>query len=98
MKVSHTQTLDEITMAVSFAEAAGDISLIYGDAGLGKTVSLKEYVRLHPDTIYVELKTVTGPQRGYVRKYFPASGGSRGALTGSWLIPSPSIWSAVQGL
>ena len=53
MKVAHTQTLDEISMAVSFAEAAGDISLIYGEAGLGKTVSLKEYAKTHPDVIYI---------------------------------------------
>ena len=31
VEIAHTQTLDDIIMAVSFAEAAGDISLIYGD-------------------------------------------------------------------
>lgn len=74
MKVSHTQTLDEITMAVSFAEAAGDISLIYGDAGLGKTVSLKEYVRLHPDTIYVELKNCDRSTKGVCEKILSCIG------------------------
>ena len=56
IQVVHTQVLEEVTMAVSFAEAAGDISLIYGEAGLGKTVSLKEYAHLHPEAIYIELK------------------------------------------
>ena len=41
LQIADTHTVDDIIMAVSFAEAAGDISLIYGDAGLGKTVSLK---------------------------------------------------------
>ena len=68
LQVAHTQTLDEITMAVSFAEAAGDISLIYGDAGLGKTVSLKEYTKSHPDTIYVELKDCDKSTKGVCEK------------------------------
>ena len=55
-------------MAVSFAEAAGDISLIYGDAGLGKTVSLKKYVSLHPDTIYIELKDCDKSTKGVCEK------------------------------
>ncbi|XBX03579.1 AAA family ATPase [Enterocloster clostridioformis] len=55
-------------MAVSFAEAAGDISLIYGDAGLGKTVSLKEYVSTHPDVIYLELKDCDKSTKGVCEK------------------------------
>ena len=53
VEIAHTHTLEDIIMAVSFAEAAGDISLIYGDAGLGKTVSLKQYTKMHPDVIYI---------------------------------------------
>ena len=65
VEIAHTQTLDDIIMAVSFAEAAGDISLIYGDAGLGKTVSLKQYTKMHPDVIYIEVLSCIGKlQRG----------------------------------
>lgn len=74
VKISHTQTLDEIIMAVSFAEAAGDISLIYGDAGLGKTVSLKEYVKAHPDTIYIELKDCDKSTKGVCEKILSCIG------------------------
>lgn len=74
MKVSRTNALDEITMAVSFAEAAGDISLIYGDAGLGKTFSLKEYVRSHPDTVYVELKDCDKSTKGVCEKILACIG------------------------
>ena len=55
IEIAHTQTLDDVIMAVSFAEAAGDISLIYGDAGLGKNISLKHYINRHPDVIYIAL-------------------------------------------
>lgn len=68
MKVAHTQTLDEISMAVTFAKAAGDISLIYGEAGLGKTVSLKEYQKGHPDVIYIELKDCEKSLKGVCEK------------------------------
>ena len=64
VQIAHTHTVDDIIMAVSFAETAGDISLIYGDAGLGKTISLKEYVSCHPDVIYVELKDCDKSTKG----------------------------------
>ncbi|MCI8862109.1 MAG: AAA family ATPase [Lachnospiraceae bacterium] len=66
--IAQTQTVDEIFMAVSFAEAAGDISLIYGDAGLGKTISLKRYVSMHPDAIYIELKDCDKSVKGVCEK------------------------------
>lgn len=66
--IAQTQTVDEIFMAVSFAEAAGDISLIYGDAGLGKTISLKRYVSMHPDSIYIELKDCDKSVKGVCEK------------------------------
>lgn len=74
LQIAYTRTVDDIIMAVSFAEAVGDISLIYGDAGLGKTVSLKEYVSLHPDTIYVELKDCDKSTKGVCEKILSCIG------------------------
>ena len=74
IQVVHTQVLEEVTMAVSFAEAAGDISLIYGEAGLGKTVSLKEYAHLHPEAIYIELKDCDKSVKGVCEKILDAVG------------------------
>lgn len=68
VRIAHTRALDEIITAVSFAEAAGDISLIYGDAGLGKTVSLKQYQATHPDVIYIELKECCRSLKGVCEK------------------------------
>ena len=80
VETAHTQTLDEIIMAVSFAEAAGDISLIYGDAGLGKTVSLKEYVSTHPDVIYIELKDCDKSTKGVCEKILACIGKERSGV------------------
>lgn len=76
-QIAQTQTLDEIVMAVSFAEAAGDISLIYGDAGLGKTVSLKEYAKVHTNTIYIELKDCDKSTKGVCEKILSCIGKER---------------------
>ena len=73
-KVAQTQALNDIMMAVSFAEAAGDISLIYGDAGLGKTVSLKQYTKMHPDVIYIELKDCDKSIKGVCEKILSCIG------------------------
>ena len=77
IQVVHTQVLEEVTMAVSFAEAAGDISLIYGEAGLGKTVSLKEYAHLHLEAIYIELKDCDKSVKGVCEKILDAIGKSQ---------------------
>ena len=74
IQIAHTHTVDDIIMAVSFAEAAGDISLIYGDAGLGKTISLKEYVFGHPDVIYIELKDCDKSTKGVCEKILSCIG------------------------
>ncbi len=78
--IANTQTLENINMAVSFAEAAGDISLIYGDAGLGKTVSLKEYMKTHKNAIYVELKDCDKSTKGICEKILFALGNERSGL------------------
>jgi len=74
VEIAHTQTLENIIMAVSFAEAAGDISLIYGDAGLGKTVSLRQYTVMHPDVIYIELKDCDKSVKGVCEKILSCIG------------------------
>lgn len=74
LEIARTRTLDDIIMAVSFAEAAGDISLIYGDAGLGKTVSLKQYTKMHSDVIYIELKDCDKSVKGVCEKILSCIG------------------------
>lgn len=73
-KIAHTQALDDISIAVSFAEAAGDISLIYGEAGLGKTVSLQSYAKTHPNIIYIELKNCDKSVKGVCEKILSCIG------------------------
>lgn len=68
IEIARTRTFDDVNIAVSFAKAAGDISLIYGDAGLGKTVSLKQYVKTHSDAVYIELKDCDKSIKGVCEK------------------------------
>ena len=42
--------------AVHIAHVEGDIAVIIGAAGLGKTQALKQYVKLNPETIFVEVE------------------------------------------
>jgi hypothetical protein len=74
VKIAQTQTVEDITMAVSFAEAVGDISLIYGDAGLGKTVSLMKYISSHPEAIYITLKDCDKSTKGMCEKILSSIG------------------------
>lgn len=74
IEVARTQTFNDVNIAVSFAKAAGDISLIYGDAGLGKTVSLKQYVKTHSDVIYIELKDCDKSVKGVSEKILSCIG------------------------
>lgn len=74
VEIARTRTFNDVNIAVSFARAAGDISLIYGDAGLGKTVSLKQYAKTHPDTIYIELKDCDKSVKGVSEKILSCIG------------------------
>ncbi|MFZ7175263.1 AAA family ATPase [[Pasteurella] aerogenes] len=42
--------------AIHIAHVEGDIAVIIGAAGLGKTQALKQYVKLNPETIFVEVE------------------------------------------
>ena len=91
VEIAHTQTVDDIIMAVSFAEAAGDISLIYGDAGLGKTVSLKEYTKMQPDVIYIELKDCDKSVKGVCEKILSCIGKTLAHLQKQCRLSNPGI-------
>ena len=44
-----TNTSDRIIAALGYAKLAGDIAVIYGGAGLGKTTSIREFQRKYPN-------------------------------------------------
>lgn len=47
---------------IHFAHVEGDINVITGAAGLGKTQALKEYVKQNPDVILVEVEPSCSPK------------------------------------
>lgn len=44
-----TPTGERVLGALGYAQAAGDIALVYGGAGLGKTSSIRQYERANPN-------------------------------------------------
>lgn len=51
---AQTNCMREVYFAAHYAQSCGDISLIYGEAGLGKTFSLRQYAREN-NVIYIGL-------------------------------------------
>lgn len=46
---TETPTANRVMAALGYAQMAGDVALIYGGAGLGKTTATKEYRRRYPN-------------------------------------------------
>lgn len=54
-----TPTSDRVMAALGYAQVAGDIAVIYGGAGLGKTSSIFEYERLNPNVWVATMSPAT---------------------------------------
>lgn len=72
-----TSTAREIWIATSYAHANNDISLIYGEAGLGKSASLKEYAKEHIGVIYIETRSCDQSTKGICERILKAIGKKR---------------------
>lgn len=44
---SPTTVTDEVTQAIAYAHARGVVSVSYGDAGVGKTTAVEQYLKSH---------------------------------------------------
>ena len=51
-----TKTAAHIQEAASLAHALGEIYIVIGEAGLGKTVALREYATQHKDVLLIEVE------------------------------------------
>jgi len=49
-----TKVSRQVFEVCRFCQIYGEIGVVYGEAGIGKTEALREYVRRNPDTIFVE--------------------------------------------
>ena len=54
-----TPTSERIMAAIAYAQMAGDITVVYGAAGLGKTATAREYARRMPNVWIVTATTAT---------------------------------------
>ncbi|MGC7559560.1 AAA family ATPase [Pasteurella sp. PK-2025] len=57
-----THAAERCLDAVAIAHIEGEISVVTGAAGLGKTKALKQYVEMNPETIFVEVEPSCSPK------------------------------------
>lgn len=51
-----TETSRNINNLIAVTHATGDVQLVIGEAGLGKTMAVKEYAKTHADVILIEVE------------------------------------------
>ena len=54
-----TPSANRVIAALGYAQIAGDIAVIYGGAGLGKTTAIREYRRANPNVFHVTMTPAT---------------------------------------
>ncbi|MCC5912212.1 MAG: AAA family ATPase [Clostridiaceae bacterium] len=69
-----TETAQKIWYAARYAHANSDISLVYGEAGLGKTIALKEYTKQHVGVVYVEARSCDRSTKGICERILKTIG------------------------
>ncbi|MCT4509913.1 MAG: AAA family ATPase [Tepidibacter sp.] len=76
-KFASTNAAEAIMLATRFAHANRDISLIYGEAGLGKSFSLNHYANTHDKVIYVEARECDRSTKGIAERILKSMGKSK---------------------
>lgn len=69
-----TSIAQAVLDVAEYAHINGDLGLVYGDAGVGKTMALQEYARTHPDAIYISVNPTVANPTGLLRKIISALG------------------------
>jgi DNA transposition AAA+ family ATPase len=69
-----TSIVKEIWYAVKYAHMNHDIALIYGDAGRGKSIALREYAAKHAGVIYIEADATTQNTKAILEEIWKAIG------------------------
>lgn len=70
---AQTRCMNEAYFAAQYAESFGDISLVYGEAGLGKTFALRRYAEEN-GSIYIELRDCDRSTKGVCERVLEVIG------------------------
>lgn len=71
---AETSVTKGIWYALKFAHVHGDIALIFGEAGRGKSVTLKEYARKNEKVIYIEADATISNVKSVLEEIWEALG------------------------
>ena len=69
-----TRCAGNVMTACAYAKTNGDIALIYGEAGLGKTAALKEFSKAREGVTYIELNTCDKSPKGVCERILETFG------------------------
>lgn len=69
-----TSIASDIWDVLDYARSSTDIGLVYGPAGIGKTMALKVYAQKHPDTIYIAARPSMRSPKPVIKKLLHALG------------------------
>lgn len=69
-----TSIAQEVMFVLDHAHIYRDLGLVYGDAGLGKTMAIQEYVRLHRDAIFITASPFTRSPKALIKQLLAALG------------------------
>jgi hypothetical protein len=69
-----TSIAKSVISAISYAHINKDMALIYGDAGLGKTMAIQYYMRTHTDAIYISADPTVATPKAIVEEILDAIG------------------------
>lgn len=69
-----TSVVKQVQFCCSYAHMHQDIAVVYGDAGLGKTMALKNYAENNQGVVYMAANPTMSSQRGLLEELMDALG------------------------
>ncbi|MDI3480818.1 MAG: hypothetical protein PWQ97_473 [Tepidanaerobacteraceae bacterium] len=69
-----TSNAKAVITAIEYAHIHNDIALVYGEAGVGKTMAIEYYIKNHTDVIYITANPTISTPKGIVEEILDTLG------------------------